>query len=145
MTSNKKQKKQIRARMDRTGESYSTARQAILAQSQAPTSRAEAHPRGTEEQDEDNWYRQTIADLNVVAAKHSTEQRAEWVNLDTIVKIGGFQESCRMQRNQAAGAAGFSSRMDEGECAGFKRTVGWRSQRRVWRVQRSGWRALAAA
>lgn len=87
MTSNKKQKKQIRARMDRTGESYSTARQALLAQSQAPTPRAEAHPRGTEEQDEDNWYRQTIADLNAVAAKHSTEQRAEWVNLDTIVKI----------------------------------------------------------
>lgn len=87
MTSNKKQKKQIRARMDRTGESYSTARQAVLAQSQAPTLNAEARPRSTEEQDEDSWYRQTIADLNTIAAKHANGQRAEWVDLDTIVKI----------------------------------------------------------
>ena len=58
---------------------------------------------------------------------------------------GGFQESCRMKSFQAAAVSGVAAWPVEGSCVGLSRTVAWRSQRRVLPVQRSGWRALAAA
>ena len=67
----------------------------------------------------------------------------QWIKL--ALDAGGFQESCRMKRTQAAVAAAPSSWIAEGQCEGFRRTMGCRSQRRVWRVQRSGWRSFAAA
>ena len=73
------------------------------------------------------------------------ERAATFVTLIASCEIGGFQGSCRMKRTQAAVAAAPSSWIAEGQCEGFRRTMGCRSQRRVWRIQRSGWRSFAAA
>ena len=71
------------------------------------------------------------------------QERAGEKNTDAM--IGGFQESCRMKSFQAAAVSGVAAWPVEGSCVGLSRTVAWRSQRRVLPVQRSGWRALAAA
>lgn len=80
MTTNKKFKRLVRERMERTGESYLAARQALA---------GSAVGRGVEARrtDKQEWRRRTVEDLNQVAAKVSRRPSAEWTQPSEIVEV----------------------------------------------------------